>query len=190
MEKQKGFNEIVEDKDMDELMKATKRVCNYKLYSQNVKLPPYLDKDDVIQDAMFKVFKAMDRFDSNKANAYTYITRIIDNVIIDYIRKSKNDWLETTELLDHYQSSKVTSTLTEQDILDMNRPSKEYNKDFLSSELIMDLNRSLTYSEKQIFSLRYQGYTHQEIATKLKMSRPSVAKKWRKIRKVILNWIK
>lgn len=44
------------------------------------------DIDDLTQDAMFKVFRGIPSFDPAKSRVKTYISRIVDNLVIDYFR--------------------------------------------------------------------------------------------------------
>lgn len=201
---QRGFNEIVKEKDLDALLEATHKLCNYKITVQNVKLPIYIDRKDVAQDAMLKVFKAYRRFDPTKASANTYFGRIIDNVIVDHVR---NSWNQITGQGFSRSADEISAQAYEQladisvvvddfygrdkeDIAQQTiNVSSQCKADFLFSELLADLGDTLTKREKEIFILRYEGYTHEEIAKKLGVSRPTVAKDWRRVRKIILDWI-
>lgn len=203
---QRGLNEIMKDEALDELLEVSRKLCNYKMYARNVKLPVYVDKQDVEQDVMLKVFKAYKRFDPTKASADTYFNRVIDNAIIDHVRNSWNQitgqGFSSTADKDNIQTyEQLANTCADESIEDFNKRSIERieqqiasiscktETDFLFSELLSDLEDTLTAREKQIFVLRYEGYTHEEIAEKLNVSRPTVAKDWRRIRKIILDWI-
>lgn len=203
---QRGLNEIVKDEALDELLEASRKLCSYKMYARNVKLPVYVDKQDVEQDVMLKVFKAYKRFDPTKASADTYFNRVIDNAIIDHVRNSWNQitgqgFSSTADKVNIQIYEQLANTYADEHIEDFNKRSSERieqqtasissktETDFLFSELLSDLEDTLTAREKQIFVLRYEGYTHEEIAEKLNVSRPTVAKDWRRIRKIILDWI-
>lgn len=203
---QRGLNEIMKDEALDELLEASRKLCRYKMYARNVKLPVYVDKQDVEQDVMLKVFKAYKRFDPTKASADTYFNRVIDNAIVDHVRNSWNQitgqgFSSTADKVNIQTYEQLANTYADEHIEGFNKRSSERieqqtasissktETDFLFSELLSDLEDTLTAREKQIFVLRYEGYTHEEIAEKLNVSRPTVAKDWRRIRKIILDWI-
>ena len=206
---QRVFNELVEDKALDELLEASRKLCNYKMYTQNIQLPIYVDKEDVMQDAMLKVFKAYKKFDPTKASANTYFSRVIDNAIIDHIRNSWNQvngqgFSSAANKLNSLTYSRLVNSLDNEDNGEneqffktsiekieqqINKISSKTKTDFLCSELLADLEYTLTEREKDIFILRYEGYTHEEIAKKLGVSRPTIAKDWRRVRKIVLDWI-
>lgn len=207
MEKvQRGFNEMVEDEALDELLEASRKLCNYKMYTQNIQLPIYVDKEDVAQDTMLKVLKAYKKFDPTKASANTYFSRVIDNAIIDHVRNSWNQitgqgfssvanklnsltYNRLVNSLDNEENEQSFNTSTERIEQQINKISSKTKTDFLFSELLADLEYTLTEREKDIFILRYEGYTHEEIAKKLGVSRPTIAKDWRRVRKIVLDWI-
>lgn len=201
MEGQKTFNDIIKEENLDELMKAVRKICNHKLKANNIKLPVYLDKEDIIQDASYKVYCAYKKFDPSKASANTYFTRIIERVIIDYIRvsnKYSNQIFAQNEtpLSDDFASelyNVVTGNLSsacfndQKDIQEFLK-NNSGNDNFIV-DLFTDLKELLSEREMQILKLRYAGYNHEEIAEKLGVSRPTIAKDWLRIRKIIIDLI-
>ncbi|GEM_PF-6274906 len=203
-ETKRTFNEMVAEGELDELLLATRKLCNHKLHTQNVKLPNYIDEEDVMQDAMLKVFKAYKKFDSCKATANTYFTQIIENTIIDHIRHS---WTQPTlqgfsGLHDTYCAEIITYCTGETSVSSSTERSNkkveiqhlshnltdEISEYKLFTKMIADLEDKLTPREQKILKLRYAGYTHQEIADKMGVSRPTVAKDWLRVRKIVLKW--
>lgn len=204
MEGQKTFNDIIKEENLDELMKAVRKICNHKLKANNIKLPAYLDKEDIIQDASYKVYCAYKKFDPSKASANTYFTRIIERVIIDYIRisnKYSNQIFAQngTPLSDDLASelyNVVTGNLSfdAASCISIQKDIQEFLKnnsgnDNFIVDLFTDLKELLSEREMQILKLRYAGYNHEEIAEKLGVSRPTIAKDWLRIRKIIIDLI-
>lgn len=204
MEVKKTFNEMVAEDSLDELLEATRKLCNYKLQANNIKLPTYIGKEDVVQDAMIKVFKAYRKFDPSKSSANTYFTRIIDRVIIDHIRRSKSqlslqwanasvDELGSTiidlitgnisAIEDLEQVTRYTDTIKQAQI----PVNDNYREEHLIIDVQLDLKNILSDREAKIFKFKYEGYTLQEIADKLGVSRPTVAKDWLRVREVLME---
>lgn len=206
-EVKRAFNDVIEDGCLDELLETTRKICNHKLRTNNVKLPTYVGEEDVVQDAMIKVFRAYKRFDPTKASANTYFTRIIDNTIVDHVRHSQvqNSVQDISSSSDSYGaniiklvtgSGKFLDDSGENDlprgIKDMavrDRIQSSSKEEQLFTELMLDLKEMLTERELKIFNLRYAGYTHEEIAKKIGVSRPTVAKDWLRVRKIVLELI-
>lgn len=196
---------MVAEDNLDELLEATRKLCNHKITVHSVQLPTYVDREDVMQDAMLKVFRAYERFDSTKASANTYFTRIIENTIIDHIRHSQTQYsvndvsgvsdaygTRILELIDgnglqrrkrEGESTAVNDTRVKDLIYGSSLEEQ------LLMELMLDLDKMLNERELQIFNLRYEGYTHEEIAEKIGVSRPTVAKDWVRVRKIVLGLI-
>lgn len=202
MEERRTFNDMVAEDSLDELLEATRKICNHKLYIKKVKLPVYIGREDVVQDAMIKVFQAYRKFDPSKASANTYFTRVIDRVIIDHIRHSKGQLsvqgtsassdVYVANVVDHITGNVsidydegIAASGKSFNVLEQAATIGGYHKDSLSVELRLDLEKLLTEREVKIFKLRHAGYTHAEIAKKLGVSRPTVAKDWLQIRKVL-----
>jgi len=204
VEERRTFNDMVADDSLDELLEATRKLCNHKLHTKNVKLPTYIGREDVMQDAMIKVFQAYRKFDPSKASANTYFTRVIDRVIIDHVRHSRGQSsVQGTSAASDEFGANVVDFITGNISVDSDERANAfgknsnaseqaqvttiggYHKEGLSIELEIDLERLLTERETKVFKLRHAGYTHAEIAEKLKVSRPTVAKDWLQVRKVL-----
>ncbi len=204
MEVKKTFNEMVAEDSLDELLEATMKLCSYKLQANNIKLPTYIGEEDVVQDAMIKVFKAYRKFDPSKSSANTYFTRIIDRVIIDHIRRAKSqpsiqgasasvDELGSTiidlitgnisAVKDLEQGTGRTGIIKQAQI----PVNDDYSGEHLIIDVQLDLKNILSDREAKIFKFKYEGYTLQEIADKLGVSRPTVAKDWLRVREVLME---
>lgn len=201
MEVKRTFNEMVAEDNLDELLEATRKLCRYKLQANNVKLPIHMGREDVMQDAMVKVFQAYRRFDPKKASANTYFTRIIDRVIIDHIRQSKSEpsIQGVNASVDRLGSNIIntitgnTSTATCREFSKNANMFKQaqiianngYREEHLTIDIQLDLKKMLSEREIKIFKFKYEGYTLQEIADKLGVSRPTVAKDWSRVREIL-----
>ncbi|MBF0198693.1 MAG: sigma-70 family RNA polymerase sigma factor, partial [Planctomycetes bacterium] len=61
---------------------------------------PEKDQDDLVQQILLRLWKAMPdfEFDRNKGRFRTWLSFIIRNVIIDYVRKKKNDKISFVDM--------------------------------------------------------------------------------------------
>lgn len=196
----KSFNEAVTEGDVDELLKVTQKICYYKLQKRNVKMPTFISKEDVVQDCMIKVYQALDKFDSSKASANTYFTRIIERVIIDSIRYYQakerlkdeyNDFVIDTycgNISSSSESDRDSLINLNDDMLMQKVTDYDWDEDLLFRDVLNNLSDMLSERERKILILRYNGYTHQEVADILGLSRATIAKEWRRVRKLVLEY--
>lgn len=203
--KEKTFNDMVAEENLDELLEATRKLCNYKLQVNNIKLPTYIENEDVMQEVAIKVYQAYKKFDPSKASANTYFTRIIERVIIDFIRHRKHQLAcqDSSSAMDKFGYNLIELLSGNINVYNNERESTNraptfnrlvdsvikdnYTNENLFTEVLIDLKNMLTERELKIFKLRYVGYTLEEIAEKLKVSRPTVAKDWLRVRKVLME---
>lgn len=196
---------MVAEENLDELLEATRKLCNYKLQVNNIKLPTYIENEDVMQEVAIKVYQAYKKFDPSKASANTYFTRIIERVIIDFIRHRKHQLAcqDSSSAMDKFGYNLIEVLSGNINVYNNERESTEgastfnrlvdsvmkgnYTNENLFTELLIDLKNMLTERELKIFKLRYVGYTLEEIAEKLKVSRPTVARDWLRVRKVLME---
>jgi RNA polymerase sigma-70 factor (ECF subfamily) len=109
---------------------------------------------EVLQDGYLKIFQNLSRFDPSKSSLYTWMTRIIINASIDAIRKK-----QTLKFIP-CQELESESELYINDIPD----------DYSANDLVLLINQ-LPQTTKLVFNLYIiEGYTHDEIATFLKIS--------------------
>lgn len=115
-------------------------------YANNVE-----DAREIMNDAFFKVFTNLDRYDEDRPFK-TWLRRVIVNAAIDHQRKYKVRY-ELVELKDDPSSSKDTEESNE-----------------LSGDILVALQR-LSPQYRMVFNLFvFEGFKHDEIAEKLKIS--------------------
>lgn len=203
--KEKTFNDMVAEENLDELLEATRKLCNYKLQVNNIKLPTYIENEDVMQEVAIKVYQAYKKFDPSKASANTYFTRIIERAIIDFIRHRKHQLAcqDSSSAMDKFGYNLIELLSGNINVYNNERESTDraptfnrlvdsvikdnYTSENLFTELLIDLKNMLTERELKIFKFKYEGYTLQEIADKLGVSRPTVAKDWLQVREVLME---
>jgi RNA polymerase sigma factor (sigma-70 family) len=114
------------------------------------------DEDDaklVLNTGFLKVFKNIDKYDSQKAALYTWIRTIVVNSCLDHI-KSKQNTITANELQDK----------------DVIYVEAEVNTKVDATE-ILHLIKKLPASTQAVFNLYIiEGYSHKEIAGLLKIS--------------------
>lgn len=192
----KSFNEAVEMNDLEILFASTKRACESIIYTRGISLPPHMDVEDVTQDAIIKLLKALESFDSTKSTANTFCESIINRLIVDHIRRAS---LERTHrdifanLMEDGKGAKGVD-LKEEGVPDSLKNRKIVNDsrsedDYYMTEILLDTAKSLTERQQKVFVLRQKGYTREEIAKELKVSVRTVATDWSNVSKVLLDLI-
>jgi len=105
------------------------------------------DAEDVLQNALVKIFSKMDQFDHNKAKFITWSSKIVVNENLQFL-KQKMKFQNFDDL--------STSFLVEE-------PEKEMNR--FDSEEITAMIQKLPIGYRTVFNLYIlEGYTHQEIS--------------------------
>lgn len=131
------------------------------------------DRDDVIQEAMIGMFKAVQSFNPNHKIAFAAVAkRSVDSTLIDAIRKAetlKNMPLNNSLPLDEHSSlleEKIDRALPEDTMMSIE----------------VDLPVKLSALEREILTLRLQDYSYQEIAKRLELTVKSVDNAIQRIR--------
>lgn len=176
--KKMGFDEILETGEIDLLIEKVQDVCAIKLRNQVI---PGMEHDDIIQEVSLKVFRVMDGYDKETAKASTYFDNVISNMIKDCYRRAMSQ--KNLALCNAYEYSEATTSE------DSDEPAKtvavgSVDHDYEYTEYMIDImeNMGLTDREKEIFTLRCNGYEFQEIAEKFGVSKPRMTQLWSKIR--------
>jgi len=112
----------------------------------------YYDAKDLLQDTFIKIFEKIHQFDSTKGKLENWMTRIAINLAINAIRDRK---LKLVSL-----------------DFDIEEPNEKYEfSDNLTEEKILAIVNKLPLGYKTIFNLYViDGYSHQDIASKLNIS--------------------
>jgi len=191
---QKSFNKAINTNDLEALLDTAKKVCSYNIKTRNIQLPPFMDREDIIQEVLFKVYKAFDKFDNSKSSANTYFNRVIDRVIIDCIRKvSTMQKYVSNSALDYTSNEYLDNVLYADQSNEKSTLVQKYCNNTLNTstgvvevkELLIDLQNVLTDRQRSILKLRYSGYTFHDIAKKLGVSCPTVQNDWKLIKQQV-----
>ncbi len=195
------FNEKYKDMSDESLINLIKAGDNYaqnfllEKYSNlvNVKATKFFlvggENDDIVQEGMIGLYKAIKAFDSEKDNSFkTFANLCIERQLITAIKMSNRQKhiplnssfslnVSAFEENDDTSVMEVLDTKTAEDPLDT-ITKREY---FTSIEDTLDKN--LSKFEKEVLDLFVQGDSYIDIATKLKSTAKSVDNAIQRIRK-------
>lgn len=172
-----GFDELLDLGEVDLLIAKVQDVCAIKLRN---KVIPGMEHDDVVQEVSLKVFKAMESYDNTTAKASTYFDNVIANMIKDCYKKAMSH--KNLSVCNAYEYSEVTNEESDEPSNSIVVGSVDY--DYENAEFMIDLmnNMGLTEREKEIFTLRCDGYEFKEIAEIYGVSKPRMTQIWSKIK--------
>ncbi len=106
--------------------------------------------EEVVQDAFVKIWKNIDRYDSDKGRFFTWMYNITRNEAIDKKRSRENRYRDKTNSLDTTVYKDVPGSYTETKVDDIG---------------VKNLLNSLDDESKVVLDMVYfQGYTHREVA--------------------------
>ena len=188
----KNFNEAVELKDLESLLDNTKKACSRIIYSKGYRLPSHIDLEDITQDAIIKLLKALETFDEKKSTANTFCDRVITNLISDHIRRFITEYKyfdPTATTADCIMGGRDENTDLYGDTKIVDKGDVAGNDDYYMVDILLDTTKLLTERQKRVFVLRQRGYTREEIARSLGVSVRTVAGEWSVVSKVLLDLI-
>lgn len=149
-------------------------------------------KDDMIGDALLNLWKAKDKYNSNKAKINTYMTKIINNSFKKYIRD--NIYRHQDKYIHIEQESEEGYILGLEDIIgavDVNYNGIEFKELMNRFDKYIE-NRNKHTSRKTnidelhyIIKMRDKGFTQVEIANTLGVSQNTIKKKIHKMRDIM-----
>lgn len=190
MKKKNSFNEAVATDNLEMLLANTKKACASIVHGRGYILPPHLDVEDISQDAVMKLIKALETYDETKSTANTFCDRVINNLITDHIRRaileSKHRTSYSTINGDDSNESEDSKGNSMNNVVPTDRDSEDIN---YMTEILIDTTKVLTERQRQVFILRQKGYTRIEIGEKLGVSVRTVAGDWSVVSKVLLDLI-
>ena len=141
------------------------------------------DLDDLIQEGMIGLYKAIRDYDpenENRASFYTFASICIDRQLLKAIeasgrqkRKTLDEAVSLTD--DEWESYPDSETIPENIVLE-----KEF-----ADELLQKIYKSLSRMEKVVLDLRIRGYDYREIASILNRSPKQIDNAIQRIRKKI-----
>lgn len=151
-------------------------------------------KDDMIGDALLNLWKAKDKYNSNKAKINTYMTKIINNSFKKYIRD--NIYRHQDKYIHIEQESEEGYILGLEDIIgavDVNYNGIEFKElmekfDRNIGERNKHTSRKMNINELHtIIELLDKGYTQVEVSKMFGCSQNTVKKKIHRMREVIME---
>ena len=132
--------------------------------------------NDLIQEGMIGLTSAINDFEDNKTAKFaTFANICIDRQLVNFIRnvnRQKHQILNESVSIDAENKKGITLL----DVLNDTNPSPEESFFLLEEqeELKDKIKEKLTDKEKEVFDLRFEGFTYQEIAMLLNISKKSV----------------
>lgn len=143
-------------------------------------------KEDLLQEGMIGVYRAISSFDNSKAEFKTYVYSCVKNSIISSIKKSKtkkNQPLNEYVSLSGYSEGDLDKTFIIQD--NAFGPEELFINRETESELIEQVKNILTKTEYEIFLCYIKGDTYSQIGEQTNRSIKSVDNAIQRIKKKI-----
>lgn len=136
-----------------------------------------IDEKDIAQEGLIGLTKAIDTYDVNKnVLFYTYVTICIESNIrsaIKTARKKRNQTLNNSISLDELYENEITN-LNEIIKDESADPSiKLIDKENLD-EILKYSKTLLTFFEYEVFKLKVDGYSNEEVSVKTKKNKKSI----------------
>ncbi|WMT39260.1 sigma-70 family RNA polymerase sigma factor [Paenibacillus sp. D2_2] len=174
-----GFDELFAIGDVDAFLSKAEEKCRQKLRGKTF---AGMEKEDVTQEVLIKLYRSLDQYDVTKARMSTFVDHLIDNKIKDMYRKCM-----TEKNLNVVNAIQVISTDLDIDDETGNGVGIALGHEgyaYENFEFVTDImeNMELNDREKKIFKLRSTGYEFVEIADILGVSKARVSQLWKGIR--------
>jgi RNA polymerase sigma factor (sigma-70 family) len=121
------------------------------------------DADDLVQEAILKIFRGLPAYDPVKSRIKTYISRIVDNLVIDYFRHGAERRAKTvsveTEIsllqLRATQSPEILRVAAERIIDELGDRSRiQLMRDLLSGRDVQEICAERGLTEYQVYASR------------------------------------
>ena len=140
------------------------------------------DKEDLIQEGMIGLFKAINTFDSSKNNNFTgYAVTLIEREIISAIRRANT-------ASQHIFSDSVLVDM-DNEIVDNENPESDLISAENIDELTSEINKHLSSYERMVVEYYLKGYNYIDIAKILNKPTKSIDNALLRIKKK-LNYLK
>ena len=187
------------DRDLISLVNNGNEIAEYCLINKykrivKIKARAYFligaDTDDIIQEGMIGLYKAVRSYDNNKSTSFKAFAEIcINRQIITAIKAASrkkhiplNYCLSLNQQIDNIENSDRT-LLDIIDDLNLNDPMNIFLNRESIQELKMRLNDMLSNLERKILQTYLEGKTYQEIALEINKSTKSVDNGMQRIKK-------
>jgi len=164
------MDEMLEKGLVDEFLEKVQEKCNIVLKTKKF---AGLEREDVAQEILIKVYRSMSKFDKSKATASTFVDYIISNVIKDIYRKAgskKNLSIVNALSIDNREDEDTNNSIQ------VGTVSFKYE----NTEIILDImnNMGLDDREKEVFRLRAAGFEFEEIGNALGLTKSRISQIW------------
>jgi len=124
----------------DRLMNVSRR------YSNDIN-----DAKDILQNAFIKIFKNLNKFDFDKGNLDSWLTKIVINEALQLIRKKKGQMVKDKIMKEEFEELSTPEILSR-----------------LQAEDVLNVTAQLPEGYRIVFNMNIvEGYNHKEIAEAL-----------------------
>ena len=151
-----------------------------------------VEEKDLVQEGLIGLSKAIDTYDSNKnVLFYTYVTLCIETSIKSALRtasKKKNQLLNNSISLDKLYEEEININEILKD--ESSDPSVQLLDKESIDEILKDSKEILTPFEYDVFKLKSEGYSNEEISSKTKKDKKSIENTIFRIKTKLKNQIK
>jgi RNA polymerase sigma-70 factor (ECF subfamily) len=107
---------------------------------------------EVLNDGFLKIFKNIEQYDERKGALYTWMSRIVTNCCIDFLRKQQEVYFNPVE--EHIEDIHLDNSALQN----------------IDAQELLALIRQLPPATQLVFNLHViEGYPHKEIAEMLRM---------------------
>jgi RNA polymerase sporulation-specific sigma factor len=178
---QMTFDELHAIGEMDLFLAKAIKHCKIKLRS--VRLAG-MDIDDVAQEAVIKVYKSLEKYDSKTSKLTTYVDHVIDNMIRDCLRKAgslKNLMVTNADEL-VLNPDTETDFMAGIETIGLQHGIKDMGYENTEDFIDVTEHMNLTAQEKKVFILRMEGYEFAEIAKSMGVTKSRLSQVWSSVK--------
>lgn len=154
---------------------------NYKGLIRSVANNFYLvggDKDDLLQEGMVGLFHAVTNFDEKKGSFPSFVKLCVMRQVIDAVKRDNSD--KNRPLKDHIDISNLENMTAE------STPLGDLLEKEFSERIAKITNEKLTSVERKVIKLFADGYSYDDISSKLQITYKAVDGAMQRARKKLL----
>lgn len=142
----------------------------------NKSFPSLIGNEDVTQSGMFGLVKAANKFDESRGVPFSsFAYRYIRYEVLEYLKRCKKGYCEVS--LSEPVAGEDEGLTLEDTLSD---PTDKFD-DLIANELCQKLEVIATEREREIISLKLEGYKNIDISKKLGISKQNVSASLRKL---------
>lgn len=177
---QLGLDEAFALGDLDQFYKRSKEKIAAKISGRKF---AGFEAEDVSQECLIKIHKAIPKYDASKAKIGTFIDTIIQNTLKDSFKKAGSNTNLSVVNAKSLNDESVPTKFVLEGAEDVPFEIGTDDGGYVMFEVVTDLmsNLGLTDREKEVFKLRASGYENCEIADILGVSRVRISQIWSRI---------